>query len=137
MESPSRGIDEAMKRNLFILYVTEQERSAAFYEAVLGCSPVLNVPGMTEFSLGPASSLGLMPEHGIKSLLGDALPNPASAAGIPRAELYLRVENAALQHTHALAVGATELSPLMARPWGDQVAYSLDPDGHVLALAQA
>jgi len=41
------------------------------------------------------------------------------------AELYLCVEIAAAYHTTALANGALELSGLMARDWGDFVAYTL------------
>ena len=33
--------------------------------------------------------LGLMPEQGIRNLLGASLPDPSAASGIPRAELYL------------------------------------------------
>ena len=36
----------------FILYVSDQERSTAFYSAVLGILPTLNVRGMTDFTLG-------------------------------------------------------------------------------------
>jgi catechol 2,3-dioxygenase-like lactoylglutathione lyase family enzyme len=49
----------------FILYVSDQERSTAFYSAVLGMHPTLNVRGMTEFTLDGSSILGLMPESGI------------------------------------------------------------------------
>ncbi len=107
-----------------------------FYTEVLGSEPALNVPGMTEFALSPTGSLGLMPEANIKRLLGDALPDPARANGIPRAELYLRVTNAAAYHQRALAAGARELSAMSLRSWGDRAAYSLDPDGHVIAFAE-
>ncbi|MBL8955369.1 MAG: hypothetical protein JNK82_31635 [Myxococcaceae bacterium] len=118
-----------------ILYVADQARSTAFYAAVLARKPRLDVPGMTEFELEGGSILGLMPEAGIKRLLGAALPDPASARGIPRAELYLKGTGAAAFHVRALAAGALELSPPLLRDWGDFVAYSLDPDGHVLAFA--
>ena len=118
-----------------IFYVRDQGAAAAFWQAVLGCRPALDVPGMTEFAVGDGVVLGLMPEAGIRSLLGPSLPDPASAQGIPRAELYLVVDDAAAYHARALAAGATELSALAWRSWGDSVAYSLDPDGHVLAFA--
>ena len=91
---------------------------------------------MTEFKLNDGSTLGLMPEAGIKRLLGDKLPDPATASGIPRSELYLTLPDADSFHQRALAAGAKELSPLAMRNWGHLVAYSLDPDGHVLAFSE-
>ncbi|MCP4547402.1 MAG: glyoxalase [bacterium] len=125
-----------MTEAMFILYVEDQNRSRDFYSAVLRMKPVLDVPGMTEFSLFEHGSLGLMTETGIKRLLGDALPDPAQAQGVPRVELYLRISDIAAAHTRALAHGGKEIKPPQAMPWGDNVAYSLDPDGHVLALAE-
>ncbi|HNV72475.1 MAG TPA: VOC family protein [Candidatus Ozemobacteraceae bacterium] len=124
-----------MKVNL-ILYVTDQKMSSAFYQQVLQLAPVLDVPGMTEFSLTTDTVLGLMPIAGIRRLLGDALPDPAQAAGVPRAEVYLTVDDPAAYHQRALGAGARELSPLLSRNWGDEAAYSLDPDGHVLVFAR-
>jgi len=119
-----------------ILYVADQKRSARFYAAALARTPRLDVPGMTEFDLGGGAVLGLMPAAGIKRLLGDALPDPAAASGVPRAELYLLVDDPAAAHRRALDAGARELSPLGPRGWGHDAAYSLDPDGHVLAFAR-
>jgi uncharacterized glyoxalase superfamily protein PhnB len=120
-----------------ILYVADQRAAAAFWREVLDVAPRLDVPGMTEFSLGSGAVLGLMPEQGIRRLLGSALPDPAGASGVPRAEVYLVLEAAAdveAHHRRALAAGATELSPPAARDWGDVAGYSLDPDGHVVAF---
>jgi catechol 2,3-dioxygenase-like lactoylglutathione lyase family enzyme len=118
-----------------ILFVADQVRSRDFYRAVLEAEPRLDVPGMTEFALPGGAVLGLMPEAGIRRLLGEVLPDPARASGVPRAELYLVVLDPARFHERALAAGARELSPLAPRDWGTEVAYALDPDGHVLAFA--
>jgi catechol 2,3-dioxygenase-like lactoylglutathione lyase family enzyme len=123
--------------HILVMYVQDQDRSTMFYAKVLGEEPTLYVPGMTEFALSDGGKLGLMPAAGIKRLLGDSLPDPMLAAGIPRAEIYLRVENAAQYHQRALEHGAQELSGLEPRDWGECVAYSLDLDGHVLAFAEA
>lgn len=120
-----------MRPPLFVLYVADQSRSAAFYRAVLQREPSLDVPGMTQFALGEGALLGLMPEAGIERLLGFEVGPPR-----PRAELYLVVPDAKAAHERALQAGARELSPLSPRNWGDLAAYSQDPDGHVLALAQ-
>lgn len=119
----------------FILYVADQARSTAFYAQALDRAPRLNVPGMSEFELADGAVLGLMPEAGIVRLLGDVIAAPASARGVPRAELYLLVADPAASHRRALAAGARELSPLQPRTWGHVAAYSQDADGHVLAFA--
>lgn len=119
----------------FILYVSDQNAAAGFWRRVLGVEPSLHVPGMTEFALGPDAVLGLMPSAGIRRLLGDAIPDPERTAGVPRAEIYLIVDDPAAYHARALAAGARELSALSMRNWGQVVAYSLDADGHVIAFA--
>lgn len=120
----------------FILFVSDQQSSMEFYKAVLSQEPRLHVPGMTEFSLGAEVVLGLMPEEGIKRILGPGLPDPELARGIPRAEIYLLRSDAKELHARALDAGAKEISPFSLRNWGDEVAYVSDPDGHLLALAK-
>lgn len=121
----------------FILYIKDQARSTAFYRVLLERDPVLDVPGMTEFELSPGSKLGLMPEQGIARLISGALPHPALAQGIPRCELYLLVDHLDAAMQQAVQAGAVEVSPAADRDWGHRVAYFADPDGHVIALAQA
>lgn len=121
----------------FILFVQDQGRSRDFYEVVLGLTASLDVPGMTEFDLGNGCKLGLMPEAGIARIITPELPHPSTGAGIPRAELYLLVESASSYCERALAAGAKLVSPLTPRNWGHTVGYFSDPDGHVLAFAEA
>ena len=121
---------------MFIFYVADQASTKNFYEKVLALKPTLDVPGMTEFSLPDGSKIGFMPNAGIKQLLGEKLPDPAQAAGIPRAEIYLLVDDPVAYHQRALESGAREIQPFQSMDWGDTVAYSLDPDGHVLAFAK-
>jgi catechol 2,3-dioxygenase-like lactoylglutathione lyase family enzyme len=120
----------------FLFYVRDQKRSRDFYAGVLAQEPVLDVSGITEFRVGAEAVFCLMPEAGARRLLGEALPDPAAAHGVPRAELYLMVSEPAAFHRRALERGARELSPLLPRDWGHRAAYSLDPDGHVLAFAE-
>lgn len=119
-----------------ILYVKDQKVSTEFYSRVLQQRPDLDVPGMTEFTLFANTILGLMPESGIVNLLGERLPNPSGAWGIPRSELYLVVDDPLSYHRRALEAGAKNVSDLAARDWGHEAAYCLDPDGHVLAFAR-
>ena len=123
-----------MKTHL-ILYVFDQFSSTQFYHAVLAQDPTLNVPGMTEFTLGEDCILGLMPLREIARLLGDAEIRPDESDVAPRAELYLRTPEAVGCFERALALGARELSPMLPRDWGDVAGYVRDPDGHVVAFA--
>ncbi|MCC7403632.1 MAG: VOC family protein [Bdellovibrionales bacterium] len=120
-----------------ILFVADQSRSRDFYAKVLMTKPVLDVPGMTEFLLGGPAVLGLMPNVGIKKLLGEAIRNPAESENIPKAELYLVVEDPTLMFERAVKEGARVLSEFAMRDWGDTVAYVQDFDGHIIALAQS
>lgn len=119
----------------FILYVSDQQKSAEFYSKILGQLPRLNVPGMAEFELSDKSVLGLMPSAGIKKLLGDLIIDPESAAGVPRAELYFRVIDPEASFRRALEAGARLLSPVETRNWGARAGYFADPDGHVVAFS--
>ena len=119
----------------FILYVRDQDASTAFYQRVLGMEPRLHVPGMTEFRFSEACVLGLMPEKGIKRLLGAAIDDPEKTNGIARAEVYLTVGSPEMFLERAVAAGGRILSPLEQRNWGDKAGYIADPDGHVIAFA--
>lgn len=119
----------------FILYVRDQEASTRFYRSILAREPELNVPGMTEFRIAESCVLGLMPEAGIKRLLGDSIMHPEKANGIARAEVYLRVPDPEDFLTRAEAAGGKLLSKYQARNWGDMAGYVADPDGHVVVFA--
>lgn len=119
----------------FILYVSNQEKSRNFYQILLQQKPSLDVSGMTEFTLNDFVKIGLMPNDGIAKIITPKLPHPTSGIGIPRCELYLQVDNIETIFEEAKQAGATEISPITLRDWGDYVGYISDFDGHVIALA--
>lgn len=122
-------------RTHFILYVADQAKSTAYYSAVLDTEPTLNVVGMTEFTLTEGAILGLMPETGVYRLFGNKIKPLMPAEHSPRAELYLVVGNAEAYHLRALEHGGREISGMQERDWGHAAAYSIDPDGYVIAFA--
>jgi hypothetical protein len=63
---------------------------------------------MTEFKLYEGNILGLMPEKGIKKLLGNKIPDSFAASGVPRAEHYFRVKDPVAVFAIAVKLGATE-----------------------------
>ncbi len=119
-----------------ILYVRDQDLSTSFYKKLFRKEPDLHVPGMTEFILSEFCKLGLMPNKGIATLLGNELPHPDNGFGIPRCELYFLVGSVQEEHDHALVCGARLISEISDRDWGDRVCYFSDPDGHILAFAE-
>ena len=119
----------------FILYVSNQEKSRDFYQILLQQKPSLDVSGMTEFTLNDFVKIGLMPNEGIAKIITPKLPHPTSGIGIPRCELYLQIDNIESIFEEAKQAGATEISPITLRDWGDYVGYISDFDGHVIALA--
>lgn len=98
--------------------------------------PCLDVPGITEFALTDSVKLGLMPENGIAKILSGKMPHPNKGNGIPRCELYLKVENANEYIKRGIQLGGKEISELTGRDWGDKVGYISDLDGHVIAFAE-
>lgn len=125
-----------IKKSHIILYVEDQQKSTAFYSKLLDQTPILNVPGMTEFDLTDSTILGLMPSAGIKKLLGDAIHKPQHVDKIPRAEIYLVLDNLEEYVNRAEELKAKILSPLKERDWGHNVIYFEDLDGYVIAFAQ-
>lgn len=120
----------------FILYVKNQDISTEFYSVLFNTTPDLHVPGMTEFILNPFCKLGLMPNEGIAKIITPILPHPDSGIGIPRCELYLKVDNLKDAYKRALLSKAGIVSDIKDRSWGDTAFYCTDPDGHVIAFAQ-
>jgi catechol 2,3-dioxygenase-like lactoylglutathione lyase family enzyme len=121
---------------MIIIYVSDQQKSKDFYQAVLESEPVLDVPGMTEFELAGGLLLGIMPENGIARILGDAVPHPGTGNGIPRCELYLPVDDPDTSYKKLIQKGGKGISAAEKRSWGHVVAYGTDPDGHILAFAK-
>lgn len=119
----------------FIFYVRDQQASTDFYKAVLDLEPSLDVPGMTEFKICSETILGLMPERGIKRLLGSTIKDPETTNGVARAEIYLTVSKPEVYINRAIAAGGRLLSAVELRNWGDRAGYVSDLDGHVVAFA--
>ncbi len=126
-----------MAAPMFILFVESQERSREFYRSVLQLEPSIDVDGMTMFNITDSFSIGLMPELNISRILGSEVPNPSQGNGIPRCELYLFVDDPNERLEILVSDGGKRISEMTERSWGDDVAYGLDPDGHVIALAKS
>ncbi|MBA3412801.1 MAG: VOC family protein, partial [Actinobacteria bacterium] len=56
---------------------------------------------------------------------------------VPPAYVYVRVEDVDATAARLEQVGGRVLSPLEERAWGERAAWFADPDGNVVAVAQA
>lgn len=130
----SRESEALLKADVIILYVENIQTSRRFYEDILGFKPRLDAGSYCELDLG-GIGLGLMPKAALPHFLGDRGGRPWMD-GAPRCELYLLTEQPASIINKLEKAGAKLLSPLAMRPWGDEVVYFEDPDGHVLAVAR-
>ena len=119
----------------FILFVSDQSRSAQFYSQLLGQAPTLDVIGMTEFLLPGGCKLGLMPEAGIARIISGPMQHPSAGNGVPRCELYLLVDDLRAACARAERAGARPVDEARDRDWGHRVVYYADPDNHIVALA--
>jgi lactoylglutathione lyase len=119
----------------FIIYVADQDKSMIFYSKILEIKPSLHVQGMTEFRIAENCTLGIMPENGIAKILGEKTPHPSKGNGIPRAEIYLPTGNLHEKLKLCIAAGATLISGIEKRNWGDTAFYVSDYDGHIVAFA--
>ena len=106
---------------------------ARFFAAMKGSAAS---GGRISESVLPIRNAGLMPEGGAVRLFGDKITRPTPAGISPRAEIYLVVDDPEAFHLRAIDAGSREISPLQARDWGHEAAYSLDPDGYVIAFAR-
>lgn len=118
---------------LVILAVSDLERSASFYEKALDLTWVVHVPVYREAELKGGMRFGLYEREAFAGNTG-VVPAAPAPGGLSGAELYLEPEDFPRAVETFKAAGADMLAEPEKKPWGDEVAYFRDPDGHTLAL---
>ena len=125
-----------IKKSHFILYVKDQKLSTEFYSKLLNKKPVLDVAGMTEFCLSGNTILGLMPIKGIETLLENRIQIASKTDKNVKAELYLVTNGIDKYLERAKLLDAEIISFAKEMDWGHKVAYLLDPDQYIIAIAE-
>lgn len=121
---------------LTILAVRDLARSRALYCAILdGWRVVVEVPPYVELESPSGMRLGLYVRAGFGQNVG-TVPVLIGESELAPSEIYLSVDDPRAYVARALAHGATLLSDVAPRAWGDEAGYVRDPDGHVVALAR-
>jgi lactoylglutathione lyase len=113
-----------------ILYVADLGRAIAFYRDALGLAFRFERSGYAEFDAGP-TKFGLFERARLPELVG-AVPEPGGPAG----EVLFLVEDVDAEAERLRAAGVEILTGPVDRPWGHRTVHLLDPDGHVVELAQ-
>ena len=111
-----------------VLAVHDLERSAAWYERVLGCTRRDPDPGNWVFCTAGAVTfmIGRCPEVVAASELGDH-----------SYVAYLTVDSVDDFHARAVAEGAEILKAPTDEPWGRREMALRSPDGHRFTLGQS
>ncbi len=120
---------------LTILAVKDLALSLQFYRSAFGWPQLVDVPVYAEFELPNGQRLGLYQREAFGANTG-RVPFNLPQDELAPTELYFYTGDIAAALGNLESAGATLLSPLAARVWGDEVAYYADPDGNVLAIAR-
>ena len=120
-----------------IFAVDDVGRAAAFYQAVFGWPRNERIDYREYVELhSPDGTLGLC-ERGTYARMTGATPMTPSNGDVSPAYLYVRVPDVREAIAKLDDAGARPLSPLASRSWGEEAAWFADPDGNVVAVAQA
>jgi predicted enzyme related to lactoylglutathione lyase len=121
-----------------IFAVDDLSRSLDFYERAFGWprNPKIDFSNYVELHPPDGGTLGLFERNGFAGTVG-AAPSEVPDGSVAPAYLYVRVSDAPATVSTVEAAGGRALSPLAEREWGEQAAWFADPDGNVVAVAQA
>lgn len=133
MSTPSERDTETKRPGLRVeLFVRDVPRSVAFYRDILGFETLREAPsGYTSIAC-----------QGAVFGLNDAAQVSGAHPARPRAdhpvglgiELVLVVEDVAGLHARACSSGRTDVSALVAQPWGLTDFRVVDPDGYYIRV---
>lgn len=113
-----------------ILFVEDLERSVGFYRDVIGLTFKLRGDGYAEFDT-EGTRFGLYERGRLPELIGRG-----ARAGGPAAEVVFVIDDVDAWPARLSHAGVEILRGPVDRPWGHRTLHLLDPDGHVVELAQ-
>ena len=116
-----------------IIYVSDINRSEAFYRDAFGFESVYRFPpdGLAEFvylALGPTGI-------GLGATEAENVHGSPIAPGSGAFELFLYVDDMEAACERLLELGAPQLRAPADEAWGERRAYFADPDGNAIHIA--
>ena len=116
-----------------ILFVSDLERSVAFYRDVLGLPFRFASESYAEFATDGAK-FSLFARSHLPELIGREAP-PGEAPW-PQGEVAFFVDDVDAEHERLARAGVRILAPPTDRPWGERTLHFADPDGNVVELTR-
>jgi lactoylglutathione lyase len=113
-----------------ILYVRDLDRSISFYRDVIGLPFKFTESGYAEFAT-EGTKFALYDRAGLPALIGREGTDPEATM-----EVAFLVGDVDVEARRLTEAGVSVLSGPLDRPWGQRTFHLLDPDGHVVELAQ-
>lgn len=123
-------MSELGKVDYVILYVRDLDRSISFYRDVIGLPFKFSESGYAEFAT-QGTKFALFERVRLPQLIGRE-----AGEGEATMEVAFLVDDVDGDAERLRVAGVTELSGPVDRPWGQRTFHFLDPDGHVVELAQ-
>jgi lactoylglutathione lyase len=119
------------KVDYVILYVSDLERSIAFYRDLFGLEVRLSENGYAEFTSEGGTKFALYDRANLPTLIGRN-----AVDGGPQGEIAFLVDDVDAEAERLTRTGVHVLAGPVDRPWGQRTMHLLDPDGFVVELAQ-
>ena len=113
-----------------ILYVGDLDRAISFYRDVIGLPFKFTESGYAEFAT-EGTKFALYDRAGLRTLIGRE-----GTDGEATMEVAFLVDDVDREARRLREAGVAVLSGPVDRPWGQRTFHLLDPDGHVVELAQ-
>lgn len=118
-----------------ILYVSDVDRALTFYERAFGFERKMLTPEGDYGELTTGDTTIAFADHTLgASNFPDGFERSAADRKPFGIELAFTTEDVQSAVDQALVHGATLLSPVTAKPWGQEVAYVRDPSGFIVEL---
>jgi lactoylglutathione lyase len=122
-----------MRLGYAILFVSDLERSVAFYRDVIGLPFRFSNETYAEFATEGAK-FSLYARGSLPELIGVEVP--CGPAPWPQGEVAFFCADVDAEHDRLAAAGIRVLAPPTDRPWGERTLHVADPDGNVVELTR-